>query len=91
MIGVAWLLGIGLLRESGTGVSNWLTWHTRLGLHHALLEATVGRLHRMPLSFHSREGVGGDHDETRYREHPRVSINAITQILFTVVPAIIFI
>ncbi|MGZ4975133.1 MAG: ABC transporter ATP-binding protein, partial [Limisphaerales bacterium] len=88
MIGVAWLLGIGLLRESGTGVSNWLTWHTRLGLHHALLEATVGRLHRMPLSFHSREGVGAI--MTKLDRSIQGFIGAITQILFTVVPAIIY-
>src|SRR4051812_1998252 len=48
--GVAWLAGLGLVREVATAFSNWLTWHTRLGLHYGLLEATVSRLHRLPLS-----------------------------------------
>lgn len=88
LIGVAWLLGLGLLKEAGTGVSNWLTWHTRLGLHHALLEATVGRLHRMPLSFHRNEGVGAI--MTKLDRSIQGFITAVSQILFAVFPAILY-
>src|SRR4051794_13245936 len=49
LIGVAVMLGLGLAREAISGLSNWLTWRSRLGIHFNLLEATVGRLHRMPL------------------------------------------
>jgi ATP-binding cassette subfamily B protein len=88
LIGVAWLTGIGLAREAGTGVSNWLTWHTRLGLHHALLDATVSRLHRMPLSFHRSEGVGAI--MTKLDRSIQGFIAAVTQILFNVFPAILY-
>jgi ATP-binding cassette, subfamily B, bacterial len=88
ILGVLWLLGIGLLREAGTGVSNWLTWHTRLGLHHALLDATVSRLHRMPLSFHRSEGVGAI--MTKLDRSIQGFIAAVSQILFNVFPAILY-
>lgn len=88
IIGVAWLLGIGLLREAATGFSNWLTWHTRLGLHHALLDATVGRLHRMPLSYHRSEGVGAI--MTKLDRSIQSFITTASQILFNVFPAILY-
>ncbi len=88
VIGILWLLGLGLLREIGTGVTNWLTWHTRLGLHYALLEATLGRLHRMPLSFHRSEGVGAI--MTKLDRGIQGFIGAVSQILFNVFPAILY-
>jgi ATP-binding cassette, subfamily B, bacterial len=87
-IGLAWLLGLGLLREAAGGVSNWLTWHARLGLHHGLLEATVGRLHRMPLSYHRTEGVGAI--MTKLDRSIQGFITAASQILFSVFPAILY-
>ena len=56
--GVLALVGLGLAREAFQGTSNWLTWRTRIGIHYRLTEATVGRLHRLPLGFHRAEGVG---------------------------------
>jgi ATP-binding cassette subfamily B protein len=56
--GVAALVALSVLREAGSGIANALSWRTRLRLHHAILEATVGRLHRLPLSYHQAEGVG---------------------------------
>lgn len=82
------LLGLGILREIVTAISNWLTWHTRLGIHYALLEATVGRLHRLPLSFHRNEGVGAI--MTKLDRSIQGFINALSQILFNVFPAIIY-
>src|SRR3954451_17198395 len=55
LIGIGVMLSLGVFREVATALTNWMTWHTRLGLHHALLESTVERLHRMPLSFHRTE------------------------------------
>src|SRR5438270_812011 len=52
------LIVLSVFREITTGYSNWQTWHARLGIHYALLESTVERLHRMPLSLHRSEGVG---------------------------------
>lgn len=86
--GVLWLVGLGIIRELVTAASNWMTWHTRLGIHYQLLQATVERLHRLPLSFHKKEGVGAV--MTRLDRGIQGFINAITQILFNVFPAILY-
>jgi ATP-binding cassette subfamily B protein len=82
------LIGIGLFREAATAITNWMTWHTRLGLHHALLESTVERLHRMPLGFHRTEGVGAI--MTRLDRSIQGFITAVSQILFNVFPAVLY-
>ncbi|MBA4149953.1 MAG: ABC transporter ATP-binding protein [Verrucomicrobia bacterium] len=87
-IGIFGLLGLGLFRELVTGISNWLTWHTRLGIHYALLEATVGRLQLLPLSFHRTEGVGAI--MTKLDRSIQGFIGALSQILFNVFPAVIY-
>ena len=43
--GIGLLIGLSIFREIASGYSNWQTWRTRLGLHYALLESTVERLH----------------------------------------------
>src|ERR1051325_1596478 len=88
MRGVALLIAIGIFREAATALSNWLTWHTRLGIHYSLLETTVERLHRMPLSFHRTEGVGAI--MTKLDRGIQGFIGAITQILFNVFPAVLY-
>lgn len=88
LLGVIWLSVIGLLREAGAGVTNWMMWHTRLGLHYALLEATMSRLHRMPLNFHSAEGVGAI--MTKLDRSIQGFIGAASQILLTVLPAFLY-
>ncbi len=82
------LVALGIFREVATAFSNWLTWHARLGIHHRLLENTVERLHRVPLSFHRNEGVGAI--MTRLDRGIQGFIAAITQILFNVFPAILY-
>lgn len=56
--GLAILAGLALAREAALGLSDGLTWRTRIGLQYALLEATVGKLHNMPLRLQRSEGVG---------------------------------
>jgi ATP-binding cassette subfamily B protein len=85
---VAILAGFALARELFDGASNWLTWRTRLGLQYALLEATVGKLHRMPLRMQRSEGVGAI--MTRLDRSIQGFVAAVAQILFSVLPAIIF-
>src|SRR5256885_10722496 len=82
------LIVLSILREMATAYSNWQTWHARLGIHFALLESTVERLHRMPLSLHRTEGVGAI--MTRLDRGIQGFINAVTQILFNGFPAILF-
>lgn len=88
LTGIGILVGLGIFRELATGYSNWLTWHTRLGIHYSLLENTVERLHRMPLSFHRTEGVGAI--MTRLDRGIQGFIGAITQILFNIFPAVLY-
>ncbi|MDB6124118.1 MAG: transporter ATP-binding protein [Pedosphaera sp.] len=88
LVGIGILLGLGLFREAATALSNWMTWHTRLGLHYALLESTVERLHRMPLSFHRKEGVGAI--MTKLDRSIQGFVGAVNQILFNIFPAILY-
>jgi ATP-binding cassette, subfamily B, bacterial len=88
LLGIVALLIIGLLREICTATSNWLTWHTRLGVHYSLLEATVERLHRMPLNFNRTEGVGAI--MTKLDRSIQGLVGAVTQILFNIFPAILY-
>jgi ATP-binding cassette, subfamily B, bacterial len=86
--GVAWLAGLALGREIFSAFSNWLTWDTRLGIHYRLLEATVGRLHRMPLKLQRSEGVGAI--IAKLDRSIQGFIGAVTQILFNVFPALLY-
>ena len=88
MQGIGFLIGLTVVRELGTAVSNWLTWRTRLGIHFGLLERTVGKLHRMPLRMQRSEGVGAI--MTRLDRGIQGFLNAITQLLFNVFPALIY-
>lgn len=86
--GALTLVALAFLREGVGSLSNWLTWRTRLGLHYALLEATVGRLHRMPLRLQRSEGVGAI--ITKLDRSIQGFIGAVTQLLFNVFPAIVY-
>lgn len=88
LVGIGSLLGLGVFREIANAITSWMTWHTRLGLHYSLLENTVGRLHRMPLSLHRSEGVGAI--MTRLDRGIQGFLNAVTQILFNIFPAVLY-
>ena len=79
------LVGAGLARDGFNALSNWLTWRTRIGVHFSLMEETVGRLHRLPLSFHREEGVGAI--MTRLERGIQGFVNAVSEIAFNVIPA----
>ncbi len=85
---IAALGGLALLREVLEGTANWLTWRTRIGLQYALLEATIGKLHKMPLRMQRSEGIGAI--MTRLDRSIQGFTNAVSIILFNVLPAIIF-
>lgn len=87
-LGIGLMIALALLRELVTASSNWLTWKTRLGIHHSLLGATVGRLHKLPLSFHRAEGVGAI--MTKVDRSIQGFMNAASQILFSVLPAVVY-
>ena len=77
-----------LLRELARFASDWLTWRTRLGVHYALLDAMVGKLHSMPLRIQRSEGVGAI--TTRLDRSIQGFIGAAAQISFNVFPALVF-
>jgi ATP-binding cassette subfamily B protein len=84
-LGVGLLIAAGLLRDGLGAVSNWLTWRTRISVHYSLMEETVGRLHRLPLSFHREEGVGAT--LTRLERGIQGFVGMVTDIAFNVIPA----
>lgn len=86
--GLMLLAVLAVLREVARGISDWLTWRTRIGLQYALLEATVGKLHNMPLRMQRSEGVGAI--MTRLDRSIQGFVNAVTQILFNIVPSLVF-
>lgn len=85
---VAALLGLAVARELLDSAANWLTWRTRIGLQYALLEATVGKLHKMPLRIQRSEGVGAI--MTRLDRSIQGFTSAVTLLLFNVLPSVIF-
>jgi ATP-binding cassette, subfamily B, bacterial len=86
--GVLALVVLGLVREAFTAVSNWLTWRTRIGIQYGLTEATVGRLHRLPLTFHRAEGVGAV--MTRLDRSIQGLVSALADVAFNVLPAAVY-
>jgi ATP-binding cassette subfamily B protein len=57
-LALALLVGLHLLREALAALGNWMTWRTRLAVQHALLDATVGRLHDLSIAYHRSQPVG---------------------------------
>ncbi len=88
LTGILLLLGFALCREAMDGVANWLTWRTRIGLQYALLEATIGKLHRMPLRIQRSEGIGAI--MTRLDRGIQGFTSAVALILFSIMPSLIF-
>lgn len=88
LVGLGALGVFALLREGMDGISNWLTWRTRIGLQYALMEATIGKLHRMPLRLQRSEGIGAI--MTRLDRSIQGFTAAVTQILFSILPSLIF-
>jgi len=87
-IGIGVLLVLGLLREALAAHSATLLWRTRLAVHQSLLEAMVGRLHRLPLSFYRSEGVGAI--MTRLERGVHGFVEAASEAAFGVLPALIY-
>lgn len=89
LTGLVALLGaFALVREGANGMADWLTWRTRIGLQYALMGATVGKLHRMPLRMQRSEGVGAI--MTRLDRSIQGFVGAVAQLLFSVLPSVLF-
>src|SRR5215203_2301861 len=86
--GIGVLAALGIARELASAGAHWLTWKCRLGLHYALLEALVEHLHRLPLTFHRRTGVGAI--MTKLDRGVQGFLTAVTELLINVFPAVLY-
>jgi ATP-binding cassette subfamily B protein len=75
-------------RELLAAVGNGLGWRTRLGVQRALLDATIGRLHTLPLSYHRGEGVGAT--MTRLDRGVQGLSAAFAELAFNLFPALVY-
>ncbi|MGK7396033.1 MAG: ABC transporter ATP-binding protein [Candidatus Cyclobacteriaceae bacterium M3_2C_046] len=87
-LGIILFLSLALTRETIVGITNWLTWRTRLTIHYGLLNATVDRLHRLPFDFHRDQGVGAI--MTKLEKGIQGFVSAISEITFNVLPALAY-
>lgn len=79
------MLGLALLKETISARSNFLTWRTRLSIHHNLLSTTIERLHRLPIDIQRKEGVGAI--MTKLDRGIQGFLGALTEVAFNLVPA----
>jgi ATP-binding cassette, subfamily B, bacterial len=86
--GIAVLLGLYLVKETVAAFTNWLTWRTRIRVHHNLLRITVGRLHILPVEFHRTQGTGAV--MTKLERGIQGYVKAVSDIAFNVFPAIVY-
>jgi ATP-binding cassette, subfamily B, bacterial len=88
VVSVGLLLLLALLREVGFALATWLTWRVRLRVHHALLEATMSRLHLVPPSVHHAKGVGTV--TTRLDRSIHGLVMALNDIALHLVPSVAY-
>lgn len=88
IVALAGLGGLALLREAAAAMTNWLTWRTRLGIHFRILEASVERLQRLPVSYHRDQTVGAI--MTRLDRGIQGFLGAVSEIAFNATPALIY-
>lgn len=88
VLGIALMAGLGVLREAMSQIQNWLSWRTRIWLQFTLTSESIGKLHRLPLSFHRNEGVGAI--MTRLDRGTSGFASAVTDIGFNVIPSVVY-
>lgn len=88
LIGVMMLVSVGLMKEVIGGLSNWLVWSIRLKVNAGLLEATVERLHSLPVTYHREETVGGI--MTKLDRGINGFVGALAELSFNTFPGIIY-
>jgi ATP-binding cassette subfamily B protein len=77
-----------VLREALAFVQDRLFWRVRLGVNFRLLEATMDRLHALPLSFHREESVGAT--MTKVERGISGVMLAFTDAAVQILPALIY-
>ena len=79
---------LALIKESISAKSTYLSWRTRLSIHHGLLSATVERLHRLPLEHQRKEGVGAI--MSKLDRGIQGFLGALSEVIFNLVPALVY-
>ncbi|HVW24418.1 MAG TPA: ABC transporter ATP-binding protein [Polyangiaceae bacterium] len=82
------LVGLLAVRECIALVNDRLFWRVRVGMNFGLLQATVERLHALPLSFHREESVGAT--MTKIERGIAGAMTAFTEVVVQLFPAIIY-
>jgi ATP-binding cassette, subfamily B, bacterial len=86
--GVITLSALLVVHQALSAVRSSMSWRVRLGVQYALLDATVGRLHALPVSFHRDQPAGGL--MTRVDRGVQGLAGALTEIAFNVFPAFVY-
>ena len=87
--GAVTLAGLMIGRELLGALGSFTGWKARLGVQHTLLDATVGRLHTLPLAYHRGESVGAT--MTKLDRGVQGLVGAFAELVFSLLPAIIYI
>jgi len=82
------LIGVLLLAELLNGVREWMVWRARLGIDFALMQATVDRLHSLPLSYHRDQSVGAT--MTKIERGIAGCMTAFYEVVTRLLPALIY-
>lgn len=85
LITAAGLVAMAFVKELISARSNYLTWRTRLSIHHGLLSSTVERLHRLPLENQRKEGIGAI--MSKLDRGIQGFLTALSEVVFNLVPA----
>ena len=78
------LLGGELLQN----VLEWLVWRVRLALDYALMQATIERLHSLPLAYHREQSVGAT--MTKIERGIQGCMTAFSDVVVKLAPALIY-
>jgi ATP-binding cassette subfamily B protein len=85
---VSLLLLMAIVREGSFALATWMTWRVRLRLHHALLDATMIRLHLLPPGVHRERGVGTVTTQLDRSIHGLVT--AMNDVALHLVPSVVY-
>src|SRR5437763_10430074 len=88
IVGVATLCGLVILQQGLSALATWSAWRSRLAVQRTLLDASVGRLHGLPLAFHHGQAAGAV--LTRLDRGVQGLSGAFAELAFTVLPALVY-
>jgi ATP-binding cassette subfamily B protein len=88
LVGALTLAALLVVHQVLAGIATWAGWRARLGVQHALLDATVGRLHALPMAYHRAQPSGGL--MTRLDRGVQGLAGAFAELAFNLLPALVY-